>query len=140
METWLFVDELQCSFILTFVINIESSRRMDYDITLFVFLFLLLISIKILCYKEFLYRSTSEQFMVPMKLLFFFIFIGWMVYIPSNDLNIMQALVALKKGAHLLKYGRRGKPKFCPFRLSTVGSLIKVCESMLSKMYYNFLQ
>ncbi|KAH6755947.1 hypothetical protein C2S53_007073 [Perilla frutescens var. hirtella] len=29
-----------------------------------------------------------------------------------------QAIVALKKGAHLLKYGRRGKPKFCPFRLS----------------------
>jgi hypothetical protein len=24
----------------------------------------------------------------------------------------------LKKGAQLLKYGRRGKPKFCPFRLS----------------------
>ncbi|OVA14280.1 FYVE zinc finger [Macleaya cordata] len=29
------------------------------------------------------------------------------------------AIVALKKGAQLLKYGRRGKPKFCPFRLST---------------------
>ncbi|KAI7753175.1 hypothetical protein M8C21_020280, partial [Ambrosia artemisiifolia] len=28
------------------------------------------------------------------------------------------ALIALKKGAHLLKYGRKGKPKFCPFRLS----------------------
>ncbi|KAK3003630.1 hypothetical protein RJ639_019629, partial [Escallonia herrerae] len=30
-----------------------------------------------------------------------------------------QAITALKKGAYLLKYGRRGKPKFCPFRLST---------------------
>ncbi|GFS32266.1 regulator of chromosome condensation (RCC1) family with FYVE zinc finger domain-containing protein [Actinidia rufa] len=31
----------------------------------------------------------------------------------------VQAITALKKGAYLLKYGRRGKPKFCPFRLST---------------------
>ncbi|KAL6983497.1 hypothetical protein U1Q18_016883 [Sarracenia purpurea var. burkii] len=30
-----------------------------------------------------------------------------------------QAITSLKKGAYLLKYGRRGKPKFCPFRLST---------------------
>ncbi|KAL0560552.1 hypothetical protein IC582_000957 [Cucumis melo] len=29
-----------------------------------------------------------------------------------------QALIALKKGSQLLKYGRKGKPKFCPFRLS----------------------
>ncbi|XP_052197629.1 PH, RCC1 and FYVE domains-containing protein 1 isoform X2 [Diospyros lotus] len=35
----------------------------------------------------------------------------------SSDRQVEQALVALKKGAHLLKYGRRGKPKF--FRLST---------------------
>ncbi|XP_020593046.1 uncharacterized protein LOC110033418 [Phalaenopsis equestris] len=33
--------------------------------------------------------------------------------------GVEQAIVALKKGAHLLKCGRRGKPKFCPFRLST---------------------
>ncbi|XP_057777163.1 PH, RCC1 and FYVE domains-containing protein 1 isoform X2 [Salvia miltiorrhiza] len=33
--------------------------------------------------------------------------------------DIDQAITSLKKGAHLLKYGRRGKPKFCPFRLST---------------------
>lgn len=32
--------------------------------------------------------------------------------------DVEQAITALKKGAHLLKYGRRGKPKFCPFRLS----------------------
>ncbi|KAL0421124.1 UNVERIFIED_CONTAM: PH, RCC1 and FYVE domains-containing protein 1 [Sesamum latifolium] len=35
------------------------------------------------------------------------------------DRDIDQAITALKKGAHLLKYGRRGKPKFCPFRLSS---------------------
>ncbi|KAL7192137.1 hypothetical protein ACSBR2_024057 [Camellia fascicularis] len=29
------------------------------------------------------------------------------------------SIAALKRGAYLLKYGRRGKPKFCPFRLST---------------------
>ncbi|KAF8411664.1 hypothetical protein HHK36_004222 [Tetracentron sinense] len=29
-----------------------------------------------------------------------------------------KALIALKKGSQLLKYGRKGKPKFCPFRLS----------------------
>ncbi|XP_068646888.1 PH, RCC1 and FYVE domains-containing protein 1 isoform X1 [Aristolochia californica] len=34
------------------------------------------------------------------------------------DRRTEQAILALKKGAHLLKYGRRGKPKFCPFRLS----------------------
>jgi hypothetical protein len=33
-------------------------------------------------------------------------------------LYVLQALIALKKGAQLLKYGRKGKPKFCPFRLS----------------------
>lgn len=35
-------------------------------------------------------------------------------------LSLVQAIIALKKGTHLLKYGRRGKPKFCPFRLSNV--------------------
>ncbi|GLU16563.1 hypothetical protein SLE2022_329910 [Rubroshorea leprosula] len=32
--------------------------------------------------------------------------------------DIDQVLIALKKGAQLLKYGRKGKPKFYPFRLS----------------------
>lgn len=32
--------------------------------------------------------------------------------------DIEQAVIALKKGAQLMKYGRKGKPKFCPFRLS----------------------
>ncbi|XP_024393986.1 PH, RCC1 and FYVE domains-containing protein 1 [Physcomitrium patens] len=32
--------------------------------------------------------------------------------------DVEQAIIALKKGAQLLKYGRRGKPKFCPFKLS----------------------
>ncbi|XP_042502892.1 PH, RCC1 and FYVE domains-containing protein 1 [Macadamia integrifolia] len=36
----------------------------------------------------------------------------------TTDRAVEQAIVALKKGAHLLKFGRRGKPKFCPFRLS----------------------
>ncbi|XP_072957683.1 PH, RCC1 and FYVE domains-containing protein 1 isoform X1 [Typha angustifolia] len=35
-----------------------------------------------------------------------------------RDRGIEQAIVALKKGAHLLKCGKRGKPKFCPFRLA----------------------
>ncbi|ONI20808.1 hypothetical protein PRUPE_2G034600 [Prunus persica] len=34
----------------------------------------------------------------------------------ERDIDL--AITALKKGAQLLKYGRRGKPKFCPFRLS----------------------
>ncbi|XP_057446116.1 PH, RCC1 and FYVE domains-containing protein 1-like [Lotus japonicus] len=38
--------------------------------------------------------------------------------------DIQQALIALKKGAQLLKYGRKGKPKFCPFRLSNDGSTL----------------
>ncbi|KAK3030363.1 hypothetical protein RJ639_038319, partial [Escallonia herrerae] len=36
----------------------------------------------------------------------------------NADCDIEQALIALKKGAQLLKYGRKGKPKSCPFRLS----------------------
>ncbi|WJZ85587.1 hypothetical protein VitviT2T_005113 [Vitis vinifera] len=35
------------------------------------------------------------------------------------DRAVEQAIVTLKKGAYLLRCGRRGKPKFCPFRLST---------------------
>lgn len=38
--------------------------------------------------------------------------------IHPSDRAVGQAIVALKKGAHLLKYGRRGKPKFYPLRLS----------------------
>ncbi|KAJ4720293.1 Regulator of chromosome condensation (RCC1) family with FYVE zinc finger domain [Melia azedarach] len=38
--------------------------------------------------------------------------------------DIELAITALKKGAHLLKYGRRGKPKFCPFRLANDESLL----------------
>ncbi|KAA8530718.1 hypothetical protein F0562_005348 [Nyssa sinensis] len=38
--------------------------------------------------------------------------------VPS-DREVEQAIVSLKKGAHLLKFGRRGKPKLYPFRLST---------------------
>ncbi|XP_071695043.1 PH, RCC1 and FYVE domains-containing protein 1-like [Rutidosis leptorrhynchoides] len=38
---------------------------------------------------------------------------------PPPDRALEQAILALKKGAYILKYGRRGKPKLCPFRLST---------------------
>ncbi|KAI3987626.1 hypothetical protein MKX01_007092 [Papaver californicum] len=38
--------------------------------------------------------------------------------------DIGQAITALKKGAYLLKYGRRGKPKFCPFRLANDESVL----------------
>ncbi|XP_020206059.1 PH, RCC1 and FYVE domains-containing protein 1 isoform X2 [Cajanus cajan] len=38
--------------------------------------------------------------------------------------DIEQAITSLKKGSYLLKYGRRGKPKFCPFRLSNDESLL----------------
>ncbi|KAL5539194.1 hypothetical protein UlMin_045231 [Ulmus minor] len=38
--------------------------------------------------------------------------------------DIEQAITALKKGAQLLKYGRRGKPKFCPFQLSNDESML----------------
>ncbi|KAM0947826.1 putative chromatin regulator PHD family [Dioscorea sansibarensis] len=38
--------------------------------------------------------------------------------------DIKQAIIALKKGACLLKYGRRGKPKFCPFRVSSDESVL----------------
>lgn len=38
--------------------------------------------------------------------------------------DIEQAITALKKGAYLLKYGRRGKPKFCPFRLTNDESVL----------------
>ncbi|XP_017973996.1 PREDICTED: uncharacterized protein LOC18604653 isoform X1 [Theobroma cacao] len=35
-----------------------------------------------------------------------------------SDRDYEQAITTLKKGMYLLKYGRRGKPKFCPFSLS----------------------
>ncbi|KAI3839540.1 hypothetical protein MKW92_002973 [Papaver armeniacum] len=41
-----------------------------------------------------------------------------------GERDVEQAIIALKKGAYLLKYGRRGKPKFCPFRLSADESLL----------------
>ncbi|XP_009775743.1 PH, RCC1 and FYVE domains-containing protein 1 [Nicotiana sylvestris] len=44
--------------------------------------------------------------------------------------DIDQALIALKKGAQLLKYGRKGKPKFYPFRLSNdESSLVWISSS-----------
>ncbi|XP_073275101.1 PH, RCC1 and FYVE domains-containing protein 1-like isoform X1 [Primulina huaijiensis] len=46
------------------------------------------------------------------------------------DRDIERALIALKKGAQLLKYGRKGNPKIYPFRLSDDGtSLIWISSS-----------
>ncbi|KAL8200287.1 hypothetical protein R6Q57_011626 [Mikania cordata] len=39
--------------------------------------------------------------------------------LTPSDRALEQAIVSLKKGAYILKYGRIGKPKLCPFRLST---------------------
>lgn len=36
----------------------------------------------------------------------------------KHERDIEQALIALKKGTQLIKYSRKGKPKFCPFRIS----------------------
>nr|XP_043640125.1 PH, RCC1 and FYVE domains-containing protein 1-like [Erigeron canadensis] len=48
----------------------------------------------------------------------------------NTNRDTEQALIALKKGAQLLKYGRKGKPKFCPFRLShDESSLIWISSS-----------
>ncbi|XP_018511107.2 LOW QUALITY PROTEIN: PH, RCC1 and FYVE domains-containing protein 1 [Brassica rapa] len=44
--------------------------------------------------------------------------------VVARDIDIEQAVTALKKGAYLLKYGTRGKPKFCPFRLSSDESVL----------------
>ncbi|CAJ1939870.1 unnamed protein product [Sphenostylis stenocarpa] len=41
-----------------------------------------------------------------------------------GERDIEQAITFLKKGSYLLKYGRRGKPKFCPFRLSNDESIL----------------
>lgn len=57
------------------------------------------------------------------------ILIHWEGHLKEVDLgswqwSLLQAVTALKKGAYLLKYGRRGKPKFCPFRLANVSCII----------------
>ncbi|KAM1012029.1 hypothetical protein ACFX2C_047307 [Malus domestica] len=44
------------------------------------------------------------------------------------DRAVQQAVVSMKRGAYLLKYGRRGKPKFCPFRLSTDEKFLIWCS------------
>lgn len=45
-------------------------------------------------------------------------------FLSSNSFTHLKALIALKKGAQLIKYGRKGKPKFCPFRVSTVSYIV----------------
>ncbi|PWA59135.1 E3 ubiquitin-protein ligase HERC1 [Artemisia annua] len=37
-----------------------------------------------------------------------------------DERNIGEDIASLKRGACLLKYGHRGKPNFCPFRLSNL--------------------
>ena len=49
--------------------------------------------------------------------------------------DIQQAITSLKKGAHLLKYGRIGKPKFCPFRLPGDESLLTWYSSKEQKQF-----
>ncbi|CAN7067731.1 unnamed protein product [Brassica rapa subsp. trilocularis] len=44
--------------------------------------------------------------------------------VVARDIDIEQAVTALKKGAYLLMYGTRGKPKFSPFRLSNDESVL----------------
>ncbi|XP_057975355.1 uncharacterized protein LOC131162771 [Malania oleifera] len=54
----------------------------------------------------------------------------------SSSATSRKAITALKKGAYLLKYGRRGKPKFCSFRLSNMGENgYGSMSSYLSKLY-----
>ncbi|XP_068494745.1 PH, RCC1 and FYVE domains-containing protein 1-like isoform X1 [Phaseolus vulgaris] len=53
--------------------------------------------------------------------------VGWMSHSELHQIrwsSKKKAITALKKGAYLLKYGRRGKPKFCPFRLSNDESVL----------------
>lgn len=54
--------------------------------------------------------------------------IGW---------SFKQAITALKKGACLLKYGRRGKPKFCPFRLSNVSLVQNYRNNASPSLYFS---
>ncbi|XP_072989524.1 PH, RCC1 and FYVE domains-containing protein 1-like isoform X1 [Typha latifolia] len=52
----------------------------------------------------------------------------------ADPIDIEKALIALKKGAQLLKYGRKGKPKFYPFRLSNDESLLVWVSSSKEKI------
>ena len=52
--------------------------------------------------------------------------------------SLQQAITALKKGAQLLKYGRRGKPKFCPFRVANVRLKLYQNVHMLFINYFLF--
>ncbi|XP_015887888.3 PH, RCC1 and FYVE domains-containing protein 1 isoform X1 [Ziziphus jujuba] len=41
------------------------------------------------------------------------------LFSPNTPTMFLKAIIALKKGTQLIKYSRKGKPKFCPFRIST---------------------
>lgn len=49
-----------------------------------------------------------------------FFYSGNIKQLQFIPLHLLQALVALKKGAQLPKYGLKGKAEFCPFRLRNV--------------------
>jgi len=53
--------------------------------------------------------------------------LGRIGHLTASIHCFIQAIVALKKGAHLLKCGKRGKPKFCAFRLSSVSNFSDLC-------------
>ena len=53
---------------------------------------------------------------------------------------VLQALIALKKGSQLLKYGRKGKPKFCPFRLSNVSLILENLSRDTSSFCFTHFQ
>ncbi|KAJ0106137.1 hypothetical protein Patl1_17808 [Pistacia atlantica] len=46
--------------------------------------------------------------------------------------DVDQAIRVLKKGTYLLKYGRYGKPKFCPFKLSTQLRYLKILATSMT--------
>ncbi|THG14786.1 hypothetical protein TEA_027331 [Camellia sinensis var. sinensis] len=57
-----------------------------------------------------------------------------------DERDVEQSIAALKRGAYLLKYGRRGKPKFCPFRLSTIAliSMEKQKQQRRTSTFFDF--
>ena len=77
-----------------------------------------------LCHAILLSHLASESLMFLISLLYLYDILKCQTRPDTAfllvDSGFWQAITALKKGAYLLKYGRRGKPKFCPFRLSNV--------------------
>lgn len=53
--------------------------------------------------------------------------------------HLVQALIALKNGAQLLKYKHKGKPKFYPIRLSNVRLQYYVHKDYLHYALFNVI-